>query len=57
MRNSKRAVAGGLVFSLVVASAVSASRGQGDPRDAKTKEIRVVTVVKRTGIVWFERME
>ena len=28
----------------------------GDQTDAKTKKIRIVTV-KRTGIVWFERME
>src|SRR5262245_62710154 len=53
MRNSKRVVIAGLTFMLVVASAVSASRGQGDP---KTKKIRIVTVVKRTGIGWFERM-
>ena len=57
MRNSKRVVVAGLAFILVVAFAVSASRGQGDRNDAKTKKIRIVTVVKRTGIVWFERME
>jgi simple sugar transport system substrate-binding protein len=55
MRNSKRVVVAGLAFVLVVA--VSASRGQGDRNDPKTKKIRIVTVVKRTGIVWFERME
>ena len=38
MRNSKRVVVGGPLFILVVASAVSTSRGQGDPRDAKTKK-------------------
>ena len=57
MGNSKRVVVAGLAFLLVVAFAVSASRGQGDRNDAKTKRIRIVTVVKRTGIVWFERME
>ena len=58
MRNSKRVVVAGLAFILVVAlSAVSASRGQDDRNDAKTKKIRIVTVVKRTGIGWFERME
>ena len=58
MRNSKRVVVAGLAFMLVVALlAVRASRGQGDRNDAKTKQIKIVTVVKRTGIVWFERME
>ncbi len=57
MGNSKRAVVAGLAFFLVVAFAVSASLGQGDRKDAKTKRIRIVTVVKRTGIAWFERME
>jgi simple sugar transport system substrate-binding protein len=58
MRNSKRVVVAGLALMLVVAlPAVRASSGQGDRNDAKTKPIRIVTVVKRTGIVWFERME
>ena len=57
MRNAKHVVAGGLSVILVVACAASASRGQGDPSDAKTKRIRIVTVVKRTGISWFERMD
>jgi simple sugar transport system substrate-binding protein len=57
MGNLKRVVVAGLAFILVVAFAVSASRGQGDRNAAKTKRIRIVTVVKRTGIVWFERME
>jgi simple sugar transport system substrate-binding protein len=58
MRNSKRVVVAGLAFILLVALfAVRASRGQVDRSDAKTKKIRIVTVVKRTGIVWFERME
>jgi ABC-type sugar transport system substrate-binding protein len=57
MANSKRVVVAGLAFFLVVAFAVSASLGQGDRKDAKTKRIRIVTVVKRTGIGWFERME
>ena len=57
MGNSKRAVVAGLAFFLVVAFAVSASLGQGDRKDEKTKRIRIVTVVKRTGIAWFERME
>jgi simple sugar transport system substrate-binding protein len=56
MRNSKRVVVAGLVFMLVVAFAGSPSRGQGARNEAK-KKIRIVTVVKRTGIVWFERME
>jgi simple sugar transport system substrate-binding protein len=41
----------------VAAFAVTASRAQNDRNDAKTEKIRIVTVVKRTGIVWFERME
>src|SRR4030095_16950425 len=57
MRNSKRVVVAGLAFLLAVAFAVSAPRGQGGPNEAKTKKIRIVTVVKRTGIAWFERME
>ena len=57
MRNSKRVVVAGLAFMLVVAFAGSGARGQGDRNDAKTKKIRIVTVVKRTGIGWFERME
>jgi simple sugar transport system substrate-binding protein len=48
---------GGLAFMLVAASAVNASRGQGDPNGARATKPRIVTVVKRTGIVWFERME
>jgi simple sugar transport system substrate-binding protein len=48
----------GLALILVVALiAVRASNDQGDRTDAKTKKIRIVTVVKRTGIGWFERME
>src|SRR5215813_8413692 len=57
MRNSKRVVVAGLAFLLAVAFAVSALRGQDGRNEAKTKKIRIVTVVKRTGIAWFERME
>ena len=58
MRNSKRVIVASLASILVVAlSAVSAARGEGDRNDAKTKKIRIVTVVKRTGLGWFERME
>jgi simple sugar transport system substrate-binding protein len=56
MRISKRVVVADLASILVVTlSAVSAAHGQDDV--AKTKNIRVVTVVKRTGTGWFERME
>ena len=55
MRNSRRVVVAGLAFMLMVAFAASASRGQGDRQDVKARKIRIVTVVKRTGIVWFER--
>jgi simple sugar transport system substrate-binding protein len=58
MRNSKCVVVVGLALILVVALfAGNAASGQGDQKDAKTKKIRIVTVVKRTGIGWFERME
>jgi simple sugar transport system substrate-binding protein len=58
MRNSKRVVVAGLASIFVVAlSVASAVHGQGDRDDATTKKIRIVTVVKRTGIGWFERME
>ena len=56
MRNTKRVVVAGLAFVLVIACVVSASRGDRK-EDAQTKRIRIVTVVKRTGIGWFERME
>ena len=57
MRNSKRVVVAGLASILVVSVCGNASRAQDDRNDAKTKKIRIVTVVKRTGIGWFERME
>jgi len=57
MRNSKRVVVAGLACVPLAAFAVSVSRAQDDRNDAMTEKIRIVTVVKRTGIVWFERME
>ena len=58
MRHSKGVVVAGVAFVLVVASlAAGGSQDHGDRRDAKSNQIRIVTVVKRTGIVWFERME
>jgi len=57
MRNAKPIVVASLAFMLVVACAVGASRGQGDRKAETKKKIRIVTVVKRTGIGWFERME
>jgi simple sugar transport system substrate-binding protein len=58
MRNSKRVVVAGLAFILAVGLfAVNTSRGQSDRKDEKPTKIRIVTVVKRTGIGWFERME
>jgi simple sugar transport system substrate-binding protein len=57
MRKSKRAVVAGLALMVVVPLAVRALRSQGNRNDSKTEKIRIVTVVKRTGIVWFERME
>jgi simple sugar transport system substrate-binding protein len=55
--NSKLVLVGGLASILVAASAVNAARGQGDQNGARAPRPRIVTVVKRTGIVWFERME
>jgi simple sugar transport system substrate-binding protein len=57
MRNSKRVVVAAAAFVAVDASALIAQRGKGDQNAAKTEKIRIVTVVKRTGIGWFERME
>jgi simple sugar transport system substrate-binding protein len=57
MRNSNRAIVAGFALILTAALAVSGSRAQGGRKDVQTKRIRIVTVVKRTGIVWFERME
>src|SRR5262249_44230804 len=57
MQTSRRVVVAGLACILVVASPTSAQRGRGDPNHSKTEKIRIVTIVKRTGIGWFERME
>jgi simple sugar transport system substrate-binding protein len=57
MRNAKRVVVAAVAFVLVDASALVAQRGNGDQNAARTEKIRIVTVVKRTGIGWFERME
>ena len=57
MLNSKRGVVASLTVLLVAAFAVSASRAPADRTDGKMEKVRIVTVVKRTGIVWFERME
>jgi len=57
MRKSKRVIVAGPACVLVAAFWVSGSRAQADRIDAKTEKVRIVTVVKRTGIVWFERME
>ena len=56
MRNLNRVVVAGLACGLVAALAASASRARAD-RSNTTAKLRIVTVVKRTGIGWFERME
>src|SRR5499426_685548 len=56
MRNSKRVVVADLALVLVAACAITAPVGQGED-DGGTQRIRIITVVKRTGIGWFERME
>jgi len=57
MRASKRVIVGSLSCALVAAFAVSGSRAHAGRTDETIDKIRIVTVVKRTGIVWFERME
>lgn len=54
MRNSKRVVVS-LVFVLAAMAAGQSILAAGRP-GAQPKKPRIVTVVKRTGIVWFERM-
>jgi simple sugar transport system substrate-binding protein len=56
MRNLKRAVGAGLACVVVNVAPLAAQGGQGKQGAAKTERIRIVTVVKRTGIGWFERM-
>lgn len=47
-----------LTFIIAVSCLFAAhSLRAADERNAKPGQIRIVTVVKRTGIVWFERME
>ena len=57
MRNSKHVVVADMALIVLAACAVSAPLDQGDPNDPQAQRIRIVTVVKRTGIGWFERME
>ena len=58
MRKSTHMVVAGLAVMLVAGlCAESASSGHSDQNAVMPKKIRIVTVVKRTGIVWFERME
>jgi simple sugar transport system substrate-binding protein len=57
MRYTKFIVAASLV-SVVAAACAGEPQGGQTPTDADpAKKIRIVTVVKRTGIGWFERME
>src|SRR6266496_984271 len=59
MPNLKLVINGSLTFILAVSCFFGAytSRAENDGSHAKPGQIRIVTVVKRTGIVWFERME
>jgi hypothetical protein len=57
MRSSKRQVVAGVSIILLAALAANASRSQAQRNDPKTRRIRIVTVVKLTGIGWFEHME
>ena len=58
MRNSRLGPNAGLAVVLASASlmAVCVAHANADSKEEAGK-IRIVTVVKRTGIVWFERME
>jgi simple sugar transport system substrate-binding protein len=56
---SKLIVTGSLMFVFAIALFFGAytSHAQNDHSNVTPQQIRIVTVVKRTGIVWFERME
>lgn len=56
MPNSKRGVLASLACVVVAAAAVTTLRGESSS-PTQTPKIRIVTVVKRTGIGWFERMD
>ena len=58
MLNAKRVVR--LVLALILASCLlfaSSGPAENNSGPQRPDQIRIVTVVKRTGIVWFERME
>ena len=59
MLNSKRVERATLAFILAVSCIFFASTAPAgnNGRLERPGQIRIVTVVKRTGIVWFERME
>jgi simple sugar transport system substrate-binding protein len=59
MLNAKRVVRLILAFILAVSCLLFASSGPAGNNSGPQRpdQIRIVTVVKRTGIVWFERME
>jgi simple sugar transport system substrate-binding protein len=59
MLNSRRAASLRRAFVLAVSCLLlsSTTPAANEPSSAKPGQIRIVTVVKRTGIVWFERME
>src|SRR6266567_9130862 len=59
MPDLKLVLNGSLTFILAVSCFFGpyTSRAENDGSHAKPGQIRIVTVVKRTGIVWFERME
>ncbi len=59
MPKSNLVVNGSLTFILAAVCFFAAytSRAENERSNARPGQIRIVTVVKRTGIVWFERME
>jgi simple sugar transport system substrate-binding protein len=57
MLKVKPVVAVCLALLVVAVCQMDASRVQGNQKTHAAKRLRIVTVVKRTGIGWFERME
>ena len=59
MTNPKLAISTGLAIAVATSffAGVQKSSAEIERASANTQPIRIVTVVKRTGLVWFERMQ
>jgi simple sugar transport system substrate-binding protein len=59
MTNPKLAISAGLAIAVATSffAGVQKSSAEIERASANTQPIRIVTVVKRTGLVWFERMQ